>query len=87
MAKATKRPVEIDYIPWRGDIKDLEELPEYKSYVRVDSSNSILIITTLEGDMEAIPYRDVVIRGVKGELYPCKIDIFNLTYDYEGKTV
>lgn len=37
-------------------------------------------IATLEGIMEASP-GDWIIRGVKGEIYPCKPDIFNATYD------
>lgn len=37
-------------------------------------------IPTLEGTMTAIP-GDYVIRGVKGEFYPCKPDIFEETYD------
>lgn len=37
-------------------------------------------IRTLEGVMEALP-GDSVIRGVKGEFYPCKPDIFKQTYD------
>jgi len=39
-----------------------------------------LIIQTLEGDHEAKP-GDWIIRGVKGELYPCKPDIFEATYE------
>jgi hypothetical protein len=38
------------------------------------------IISTLEGTMTASP-GDWIIRGVKGELYPCKPDIFAATYD------
>ena len=37
-------------------------------------------IDTLEGKMRATP-GDWIIRGVKGELYPCKPDIFEATYD------
>ncbi|QBI98801.1 hypothetical protein SEA_BOBBY_171 [Mycobacterium phage Bobby] len=37
-------------------------------------------IVTLEGDMEVSPF-DFVIRGVSGEFYPCKPDIFALTYE------
>ena len=37
-------------------------------------------ISTLEGDMEASP-GDFVIKGVKGEFYPCKPDIFEATYE------
>jgi hypothetical protein len=39
-----------------------------------------LTIETLEGDMLANP-GDYVIKGVKGELYPCKPDIFEATYE------
>lgn len=39
-----------------------------------------LVIPTLEGDMLANP-GDWIIRGVKGELYPCKPDIFEATYE------
>jgi hypothetical protein len=39
-----------------------------------------MIIQTLEGNHIASP-GDWIIRGVKGELYPCKPDIFELTYD------
>jgi hypothetical protein len=40
------------------------------------------LITTLEGVMTANP-GDWIIRGVKGELYPCKPDIFEATYEPE----
>ena len=39
-----------------------------------------LVIHTLEGDMVAQP-GDWIIKGVKGELYPCKPDIFEETYE------
>ena len=39
-----------------------------------------LIIKTLEGDHRA-NVGDYIIRGVKGELYPCKSDIFEMTYE------
>lgn len=39
-----------------------------------------LVIHTLEGDMRA-DLRDWIIRGVAGEFYPCKPDIFAATYD------
>lgn len=45
--------------------------------VRCDGS---LFIGTLEGTMEARP-GDWIIRGVKGEIYPCKPDIFAATYE------
>jgi len=39
-----------------------------------------LVIETLEGDMEA-GYGDWIIKGIKGEFYPCKPDIFEATYE------
>lgn len=39
-----------------------------------------LFIHTLEGDMHVSPC-DYVIRGVQGEFYPCKPDIFEMTYE------
>ena len=39
-----------------------------------------LIIPTLEGDMTAQP-GDWIIKGVKGEFYPCRNDIFEATYE------
>lgn len=39
-----------------------------------------LVIPTLEGDMIA-NFGDYIIKGVKGEFYPCKADIFEATYD------
>ena len=39
-----------------------------------------IVIETLEGDMEA-SYGDFIIKGVNGEFYPCKPDIFEKTYE------
>lgn len=38
------------------------------------------LISTLEGDME-MTQNDILIIGVKGEAYPCKLDIFRATYE------
>lgn len=46
----------------------------------IDNDGESLFIRTLEGEHEARP-GDWIIRGVKGELYPCKPDIFDLTYE------
>jgi hypothetical protein len=40
----------------------------------------MVLIDTLEGTMTASP-GDFVVRGVQGEFYPCKPDIFAATYD------
>lgn len=46
----------------------------------IDPATGDLLIRTLEGDMRARP-GDYVIRGVQGEFYPCKPDIFEATYE------
>ena len=43
-----------------------------------------VVVETLEGDMQA-QAGDWIIKGVKGELYPCKDDIFRQTYEPVGK--
>lgn len=43
-------------------------------------SNEGMVIKTLEGDMLA-SFGDYIIKGVNGEFYPCKPDIFHKTYD------
>lgn len=48
--------------------------------VSQDLGDPALLIPTLEGEMRA-EVGDWIIRGVKGELYPCKPDIFEATYD------
>jgi len=39
-----------------------------------------VVLDTLEGDMKANE-GDWIIKGVKGELYPCKPDVFEMTYE------
>ena len=44
------------------------------------TGDGTLSITTLEGE-HVVSWDDWIIRGVQGELYPCKPDIFDATYD------
>ena len=46
----------------------------------IANKGTTLIIHTLEGDMEA-SINDYIIKGVNGEFYPCKPDIFDKTYE------
>lgn len=88
-----KKPVEIEAIQWRGyNLEDViaftgkhpkfdewfSSWDEYKEHVRDDSS--IFKIFTLEGVMSATP-GDWIIKGVQGEFYPCKPEIFEATYE------
>lgn len=48
----------------------------------IDPADGALMIRTLEGDMR-VTYGDYIIRGIQGEFYPCKPDIFAQTYEEE----
>ncbi|MFE9855590.1 hypothetical protein [Streptomyces sp. NPDC005780] len=48
--------------------------------VTIDPADGLIVIRTLEGDMK-VSLGDYVIRGVQGEFYPCKPDIFAATYE------
>jgi hypothetical protein len=82
VARFRKKPVVIDAIQWDGEESTFDKIIELDA----DQSHTlgmvgaVLCIPTLEGVMEASP-GDWIIRGVKGELYPCKPDIFDATYD------
>lgn len=54
--------------------------------VKGDYETKLLYIQTLEGEMTGSP-GDWIIQGVKGEIYPCKPDIFEATYDAEPTAV
>lgn len=56
------------------------EVPVPESGVSIDPSDGALLIATLEGVMHASE-GDWIIRGVQGEFYPCKPDIFAATYE------
>lgn len=77
--KYRKKPVTIEAIQWDGD--NLDEVREFVGDSLVVNDEGVFI-ETLEGRMEASP-KDFIIKGVHGEFYPCKPDIFWKTYDVE----
>lgn len=82
MAKYKKKPVVVEAIQWTG--KNLNDCREFLGNSYFDNSvlNSFneILIETLEGKMRA-SVGDYLIRGIKGEHYPCKPDIFEATYE------
>ena len=58
-------------------------VPMPKSGVSIDPADGSLLIATLEGVMHARE-GDWIIRGVRGEFYPCKDNIFQATYEPAG---
>jgi hypothetical protein len=83
MPKFRKKPVVIDawQFPGFASMEAVRTMPSWLAGKAQDRAMSTsLFIATLEGTMEASP-GDWIIRGVKGEVYPCKPDIFTATYD------
>lgn len=84
MPRFRKRPVEVEAIQWRGDnFEEIDRWAGWKVISRYPDGGRLgrqISILTLEGAMEA-SVGDWIVRGVKGEFYPCKPDIFDLTYE------
>lgn len=83
--KYRKKPVEIEALEFIDDPTRLEELSHFidDQDLRVsykDPENPKLILQTLEGEIQA-SVGDYIIKGVNGEFYPCKPDIFEKTYE------
>lgn len=89
--KYRKKPVVIEAVQWNGlnfkeiekfagaDIAILEEVRKPNKDMNIPGDYH-LCIRTLEGVMDA-RRGDYIIRGVNGEFYPCKPDIFEKTYE------
>ncbi|MDT3386730.1 MAG: hypothetical protein LIR46_03050 [Bacteroidota bacterium] len=73
-----KKPVIITAIQYTGG--NLDDIMEFVDPEMISFEKNIVTIHTLEGGM-IISVNDWVIRGVKGEFYPCKPDIFEATYE------
>lgn len=91
MAKYRKKPVVIEAYQYEGDFVSSGNwtAPDWVNeaynneilvYKEVDNTPPELYVKTIEGDMKC-NYKDYIIKGVKGELYPCKPDIFEETYE------
>jgi hypothetical protein len=92
--KYRKKPVVIEAIHWNG--QNLEEIKSFVGdsliYDIVDTAWQVgkgipcvnMQIKTLEGNHECTK-GDYIIKGVKGEFYPCKPDIFEVTYERVGE--
>jgi len=82
--KFRKKPVVIDAIKWTGE--NFDEVKEFvgESLFGYNPETLDLVIKTLEGEHLASK-GDWVIKGIKSEIYPCKPDIFAMTYDFENE--
>lgn len=90
--KATKKPVEIDYFVYTKYEEFFEGVDlvsdwvtslgdEFWKHFSEDVTTNELRVKTLEGHSYPVKDGDIIIRGVKGEYYPCQHDIFYQTYN------
>lgn len=86
--KYRKKPVVIEAFQYDGDLQGsnskycvpdwaVKAFKEGRMYYK---NAGELFVKTLEGDMR-VSVDDYVIKGVNGEIYPCKPDIFEKTYE------
>lgn len=84
MPRFRKKPVVIEAMQYPGvrELKDAEKVFQWLDSfgVKHRHTNDGVLLPTLEGDMTASP-GDWIIRGVQGEFYPCKPDIFEESYE------
>lgn len=89
MAKYIKKPIVVEAIQLTDENK--EDITRWINETKINATQSyidespVLLIATLEGIMTA-SLGDYVIKGVKGEFYPCKPYIFEQTYDAYNKS-
>lgn len=86
--KFRKKPVVIEAIQFtRKSFNDIVKWIDAERTTMVEwdydskiDDDTYIVIKTLEGNMK-VNLTDWVIRGVKGEFYPCRDDIFRMTYE------
>lgn len=92
VGKYRKKPVEVEAIQWRPYEMLLKDVMDFmgvtgdmakEGILSIGKDRVHLIIRTLEGDM-TVSDGDYIIKGIKGEFYPCKPDIFEATYEAVG---
>ena len=89
--KYKKKPIVVEAIQWNGNTnkQEIDEFVGNQLKAEIDSETAYvagmgkptygLLIETLEGTMKANK-GDWIIKGISGEFYPCKPDIFIKTY-------
>lgn len=76
--KVRKKPVVVEAWLYDGSKKSIAEIARLSNAVMLYTDH--LVIKTLEGDHRA-NIGDWIIKGIAGELYPCKPEIFEKTYE------
>ena len=78
-----KRPIQIEAIQWNG--KNFDEIKEFCKDAMIAYGGELIIPTLEDGNFIKAKHvateGDYVIKGIRGEFYFCKEDIFNETYE------
>lgn len=84
MAKFCKKPVVIEAVQWSGsnwhEILDFVVSQGGAIHTVQEDHEFVVKVKTLEGEMTGRP-TDWIIRGIAGEFYPCRDEIFQETYE------
>ena len=90
--KYRKKPVVVEAVQWTGEnhremwnfltgkVDEYIQLTGDNFYINHNCVRGGLVIKTLEGDMSA-HIGDYIIKGIKGEFYPCRKEVFEETYE------
>lgn len=78
--KFRKKPVEIEAWQFTPDRPTFVPSWIKLAWFHRMGTRDIMLLPTLGGDIKAFP-GDWIIKGVQGEVYPCKPDIFDMTYE------
>ncbi|HAK43702.1 MAG TPA: hypothetical protein DCM59_14615 [Clostridium sp.] len=83
--KYIKKPIVIEAVQYKGDLDSIKEVIDFIGYIPqiiegCETHHKFLKIKTLEGE-HIVSEGDYIIKGVNGEFYPCKPDIFKKTYE------
>ncbi|MFL8267651.1 hypothetical protein Q3326_16720 [Clostridioides difficile] len=87
MARFVKKAVEVEAFKFDIDIEPpiwiRKEIERGNAWVEhsIDKEHTKMFIRTIEGLIYQVNIGDYIIQGVKGEIYPCKADIFEMTYE------
>ena len=80
--KVRKKPVVVDAVMWEGSQVSFDAIMDMglTKWSAGEMGSKSFYILTLEGNM-LVTYGDWVIKGTRGEFYPCKPDCFNDTFE------
>lgn len=89
MSRYRKKPIVVEAIQWLGN--NLEDIKKFAGdNIEIDSDNDLIVKTLEDGGTKAAHVAtigDYIIKGVQGEFYFCKPDIFKQTYDDENEII